>query len=398
MRVLHVITSFGLGGAQTMLQRLVEATRQAGVDQEAVALTASGPVADAIEALGVRTHALDVRRLPGPRALLRLAELVRRFEPEVVQTWMYHADLLGGLAARAAGAPRVVWGIHNNTLDERTRRTTRWTVALCARLSRWVPDAIVSVSHAGARLHAGLGYDGRRMQVIANGFDVERFRPDPVLRASLRAELGIGGSEPVIGLAARLDPQKDHPTFLRAAALLAGRRPGVRFLLCGAGITADSAELGRAIRAEGLGPRVVLLGPRTDMPRVYNGLDVATLSSKGEAFPLAIGEAMACGVPCVVTDVGDCAEVVGDTGRVVRPSDPAALAQAWDAMLALPPESLRGLGSAARRRVESRYAMPAVARAYLALYHRLLEGGEAREAGPRGQPPPGAAASSGPPL
>jgi len=368
-----------VGGAEVMLHRLLEASNPEEMSHEVVSLTELGVVADRIRQLGIRTHALRMGRnrfrIPDPVKVLRLIEFIRASRPDVVQTWLYHADLLGGLAAKLAGGARIFWGIHNNTLDtDLIRRTTRWTAAMCARLSRSIPDAIVTVSLAARDLHVAAGYDPLKFVFIPNGFDVSLFRPDPGSRREVREELGLAHNATAIGLMARVDPQKDHLNFVRAAALLARREPDVRFLLCGEGATPDNHELVGAITRHGLVERVLLLGFRSDMPHILNGLDICTLSSASEAFPVAIGEAMACGIPCVVTDVGDCAYLVGDTGRVVPPRDPEALAEAWDALVRLDPEGRRRLGLAARERIAAHFSLPRTADAYAALYRRALGG------------------------
>ncbi len=373
MRVLHVITALNGGGAEMMLHHLLRAS-DPEMTQEVVSLTDRGIVGDQIEQLGVRTHALGMRRVPSPARMLRLVRLIDDFRPDVVQTWMYHADLLGGLAARLAGGARIFWGLHNGTLDSRkTRRTTRWTVALCARLSHRIPDGIVSVSRAARDLHVRSGYDARKFVFIPNGFDLAQFRPSVVTRREVRQELRLDEAATVIGLIARVDPQKDHATFIRAAALVARRRTDVRFLLCGDGATPENGDLFRTISETGLPDRFLLLGRRRDVPRIMNAIDVGTLSSAyGEAFPLAIGEAMASGVPCVVTDLGDCAHLVGDTGRVVRPRDAEALARALDELVAIGPEGRRRLGVAARERIAEHFSLPRIVEAYAALYRGTL--------------------------
>ena len=384
MRILHVITGLDLGGAEMMLYRVIRGSE--GGDrsrQEVVSLTERGVIGRRIEQLGVKVHALNMSRLPNPLKVMRLAELIRAARPDVVQTWMYHADLIGGVAARLAGRARVVWGIHNSTLDATTsHRTTRWTVAVCARLSRIVPDAIVSVSAAARDLHVELGYDPRKFVVIPNGFDVREYRSDPEQRRETRRQLGVEDETVLVGLVARVAPQKDHGNFVRAAGLLGRRRRDVRFVLCGGagvaggeGATPENRELVRLIEQQGLLDRFLLLGPRDDVPRIMNALDIGTLSSSyGEAFPLVIGEAMACGVPCVVSDVGDSRYLVGDTGRVVPPRDPEALAQAWQDLLELGSAGRRRLGQAARERVESQFSLSRIMAEYTSLYHRLLNG------------------------
>lgn len=375
MRVLHVITGLIFGGAEVMLYRLIAATQSREMSHEVVSLTELGEISGRIRQLGVPTHALGMTRsrLPDPVKLLRLVALVRAFRPDLVQTWMYHADLLGGLAAKLAGAPRIYWGLHNAVVDEvHTRRTTRWTVSACAKLSRWIPDGIVTVSRAAQDLHVAAGYDPAKFVFIPNGFDVTTFRPDAAIRAEARAELGLPDGALAIGMVARVDPMKDHPNFIRAAALLAGRLPEARFLLCGPHTTPQNADLARLLAEHGVDERFHLLGNRNDIPRVMNALDVCTLSSLGEAFPLAIGEAMSCGIPCVVTDVGDSAYLVGDTGRVVPPRDPAALAGAWEALARLDPGARRELGLAARERIAQHFALPHVVEQYAELYRRAV--------------------------
>jgi len=320
----------------------------------------------------MRPGALDLVKF------LRLVEWLIQDRPGLVQTWMYHADVIGGLAARLVRRAKIVWGIHNSTLDpERTRRTTRWTVALSARLSYSVPDCIVSVSRASRDLHVDAGYDASKFVIIPNGFDLSEFRPDATRRGDVRAELGIREDAFVVGLVARVDPQKDHLNFVRAAALLAPRRPDARFLLCGQG-TDQGGPLARVIAERGLLDRFVLLGRRDDVPRIMNAIDVVSLSSAyGEAFPLVIGEAMSCGVPCVVTDVGDSAYLVGDTGRVVAPRDAEALASAWEGLAAAGAEGRRTLGSAARVRIERNFALSRIAARYAEVYRALVSDGAA---------------------
>jgi glycosyltransferase involved in cell wall biosynthesis len=375
MRVMHVITGLGLGGAESMLYRMLEASDPAELSQEVVSLKDLGALGEPIQRLGIPTHALGLSRRPSPLKLLRLARLMRTFDPDVVQTWMYHADLIGGVAAKLSSRARIVWGIHNSTLDPtHTRRTTHWTMAACARLSTQVPDAIVSVSRSSRDLHVAAGYAARKFEVIPNGFDLAQFRPDPAQRRQLRSELGLPDDAVVIGLVARVEPQKDHENFVRAAGVLARRHSEARFLLCGTGATWENASLSGALAREGLRDRFLLLGRRNDVCRVMTALDVGTLSSAwGEAFPLAIGEAMACAIPCVVTDLGDCAELVGDTGWVVPPRDPVTLAQAWEACVRLGPEGRRRRGMAARERIAASFSLPRVVERYVSLYRRVTQ-------------------------
>ena len=356
-----------------MLYKLLSATDRGRFKPVVIALTAGGPMADTLRALGVPVHCLGLRpSWPNPLAVARLLACLRRENTAFVQTWMYHADLLGGLAGRWLGLP-VLWGVRQSTFDPASKRSTRAMMKLCARLSRRVPARIVCCAQAAAAVHRAEGYAAEKMLVIPNGFDVDEFKPAPQQRDAVRTELGLAPDTPLVGLVARFDPQKDHRTFLEAAALLHRCRPEVNFLLCGAGVEPSNPDLAAWCREGGLNGVCHLLGPRSDMARFNAALDVAVSSSSyGEGFPNVLGEAMAAGVPCVVTDVGDSAAIVGDTGRVVAPRDPAALAAALAEVLALPAATRQALGAAARQRVVEQYSLPVVARRFEALYQDVL--------------------------
>jgi glycosyltransferase involved in cell wall biosynthesis len=372
MKVVHIAAGLDTGGGQTMLYRLVSRTDRELYPTEVVSLTDIGPIGDRIRDLGVPVSAIGMRRgVPSPLAVFRLGRLLRTRSPHAVQTWGYHADLAGGLAARLAGHIPLVWGIHHTTFDAQgSKRLTVWTAWICARLSRWLPDRIVCCSEATRQVHTRLGYAADKMIVITNGFDPDLFRPDAAARQSVRQELGIDANTPLIGLVARFDPQKNHRGFLQAAAILHARLPQCRYLLCGTDITWENSQLVEWIDAAGIRDRCHLLGERSDVPRLMAAVDVVSSAAAfGEAFPLVIGEAMACGVPCVVTDVGDSAIMVGETGVVVPPGDPQALAHGWARLLlSVSAEERRSLGLAARRRVEEQFSLERTVEQYLSVY------------------------------
>lgn len=329
MNVLHIITGLGGGGAEAVLFRLC--THDTQNRHHVISLMDSGKYGPLLEKAGVRVTTLDMPRgrvtLSGVR---RLWKLVRREKPDVIQTWMYHADLVGGGTAWLAGARNIVWGLRHSTLDpvESTRGTILVT-SLCARLSRYVPRQIVCCAEKAREVHSALGYDAGRMRVIPNGYDLSVFRPDPEAGAALRAELGIGREQPLIGFAARFDPQKDHATLLNALALLKVQGRAPMCLLAGSGLTADNAAIIGMIEDLDLTGEVRLLGRRNDISAFMNALDLHVMSSAfGEGFPNVLAEAMACGTPCVSTDVGDAAIIVGDSGWIVPPRDATALADA----------------------------------------------------------------------
>jgi glycosyltransferase involved in cell wall biosynthesis len=284
---------------------------------------------------------------------------------------MYHADLLGLVAGKLAGVPSVIWGIHsaNETLSG-WRPLTRWVVRTCALLSRY-PETILSVSESGKRAHAAMGYDTSRMVVVHNGYDLEVFKPAPEARAAVRRELGLSSDTLLVGLIARFHPAKDFRNFFKAASILLERHTGVHFLMAGTGVSTSNPELSRPIHELGLTGHLHLLGRRDDIPIVDASLDIGCISSATEAFPNSVAEAMACGVPCVVTDVGDAALIVGDTGRVVPPRNPEALARGLGDMMDLGPEGRKLLGERARQRVAEKFSLVKMIDAYEALYRQL---------------------------
>lgn len=377
MRVLHIITGLADGGAEAVLHRLI--THDPQDEHHVVSLTGHGKYGPLLADAGVAVTALH---MPRGRltwhALRSLWRTLRQVRPDVVQTWMYHADLLGGVAASAQRLP-VVWGIHNTTLEPgRSSRATMWVARACAGLSRRVPARIVACAEAAVRVHAALGYDEGRMVVIPNGYDLSRFRPDAPARARLRAVWGVANVVPLIGMVARFDPYKDHQNLLAALGILRQRGLAFRAVLIGTGVDDGNAALKAAIATEGLDGNVRLLGPMTDIPAVMNALDVHVLSSSAEAFPNVLAEAMACGTPCVATDVGDAALIVGEAGWVVPPRDAQALAAALEEALA----AWRDRAAWARRqadcraRIESQFAIGAMVQRYRAVWQEARDWGK----------------------
>ncbi|MGB7161541.1 MAG: glycosyltransferase [Tepidisphaeraceae bacterium] len=372
-RVVHVINSFEYGGAEAMLCNVLLRTDLRRFEPSVVSLiddlTVAGPILEAgipLTVIGMRPSA------PNPYHFIRLARHLHRVQPAVVQTWMDHSNLIGGLAARLATSARVLWGIHHsNHVPGIAKRSTLATVSACGVVSRRLPNRIICCSQHAASMYAQRGFAADKLTVIPNGFDTALLRPDPEARSDVRREIGLRPGTPLIGLAARYDPCKDHSTFLRAAARLATSRPDVHFLLCGANVDRENQALASEIAALGLSSRCHLIGPRRDMPRIHASLDLATSSSVSEAFPLVLGEAMSCGVPCVATDAGDSAHIVGDTGRIVPPSDPGALARGWEDLLTLGAEARLSLGLAARRRIVELFDLTAVTRRYEAVYDEV---------------------------
>lgn len=338
-----------------------------------VSLSNEGFYGPLLRAHGVELHCLGMRRpldlLP---SFVRLVRLMQRLRPDVVQTWLYHGDLLGGLAAKLSGSPPVVWGIHTVHLDPRSSLITKSIRRICAWTSSWLPTAIVCVANAAADSHANLGYRRSRMVVIPNGFDLPPLETLQDHATLLRTNLGFAASDRIIGCVGRFHPDKDYGTFLSAAMLVARNHVNVRFMMVGRGLTVDNPELTAWIEKFELTKHVVTLGPRMDVTTCLLAMDIFCLPSRTEAFPMALGEAMAAGRPVITTDVGDAALLVADCGLIVPAEHPSKLAEGLTKLLSLPKDRLTALGLAGRDRVASQFAMTTTMSRLLSLYEDIL--------------------------
>lgn len=385
--IVHLIGSLEIGGAEMMLWKLLSRMNKQRFCNIVICWRAEGPLADELRAIGIPVHDLGMqhdrpvplgnrriaRLLKASGAVIRLVRLLRRIKPDIVQTWLYHADLLGLLAAKLARVPVIAWNILSSDFDlSPYPRHHFWARQMCAKLSG-KPRAVVVLSEEARDSHVQIGYGPREWVVIPIGVDTQQFLPDPFARTTLAHELGIGLDVPLIGLVGRFDPIKGHRTFIQAAGLLGQQQPEAHFILVGRDITADNMALRTSAEASGVGDRIHLLGMRPDLPRLTAAMDIANSSSYSEGFGTVIIEAMACCVPCVVTNVGASARIVGDTGRVVPPRDATALAAAWQELLDLGPAGRELLGLRARARVETHYGLDSVVRQYETLYERLAK-------------------------
>ena len=366
-----VITNLDCGGAEVMLFRLLSRLDRSRFTPQVISLIDIGQIGKQIQALGIPVRTLGMQRgRPSLKALIQLVQWLRQDRPHVVQTWMYHADLMGGLAARLAGGIPTIWGVHQSDLSWAGNRIlTLLTVKACAYVSRWIPKQIICCSEASRRAHGAVGYAIDKLITIPNGYDVDTFKPDLLTGTMVRQELGIPEDVTIIGMVARFHPQKDHINFFKAARILLGKRRDICFLLCGQDITWDNKRLTVWIAPDEYS-HFRLIGQRDDIHRVTASFDIATLSSFGEAFPNVISEAMSCAVPCVVTDVGDAALIVGQTGVAVPPRDPKALEEGWQRILGLDLENRMRLGLKARQRIKEQFNLSKIVTRYESVFEK----------------------------
>lgn len=375
LRIIHVINDLSVGGAEMMLFKLLAQTDRARFDPIVVALRNRGRLHDDIERLGVPIYDISMRLpMPTPTSCLRLLRLITRLNPDLIHGWMYHGSLAASLcAAWLWPAVPVIWNIRQSLNGHRYEKwTTSLIIRLLARLSS-LPNRIVYNSRIASAQHTAIGYEAKNGLVIPNGFMTDVFVPSDDARTSLRNELGVGDDTLLIGLAGRYHPVKDHPTFLKAAARVLKTHPDVQFLLCGHRINWINVHLAALIEELEIAERVHLLDQRHDMPRLLASLDIAVSSSSAESFPNSIGEAMSCGVPCVVTDVSDLVWIVGEAGRIVPPNSPESLAQGLRELLDLQPEMRRQLGFAARERVRKLFPLKTISGTFERLYDEVIQ-------------------------
>jgi glycosyltransferase involved in cell wall biosynthesis len=375
MKIVYIITDLAIGGAQMMLYKLLSKMSRERFTPVVVSLMDNGTVGDRLEALGIAVYAIGMKQgKPTPGSIWRLVRLVRQLQPDLIQGWMYHGNLAAQLASTFCSKKTpVLWSIHNSIYSlAYEKRMTAAVIKAGAHLSK-LPAKIVFVSQISQSQHQALGYCSEKSCIIPNGFDSSLFIPSSEANLSIRSDLSLPEKSFLIGLVARFDPLKDHENFLRAASILSRNYPDVHFLLVGLGVDRENQILNQLIQELGLRVQTHLLGERKDMPRITAALDIACSSSYSEAFPIAIGEAMSCGVPCVVTDVGDSAIIVGDTGRVVPPRKPDLLANAWKEIIELSLEDRKALGNAARNRILDCFSLASIVVKYEALYESLLD-------------------------
>jgi len=374
-KILHLITALGTGGAEMMLFKILSGMDREKYVSEVVSLANIGSVGQKIQNLGIPVHQIGMHiGRPDPLSIWRFFHLVRKLKPGLIQGWMYHGNLAAHFGNSFLPKPvPVIWNIRHSIHDLAYEKwMTVGVIRLCAKLSR-KPAFILYNSNVSADQHEALGYVADNRLMIPNGFDTDLYTPSEEAKSAIFSELRIPPSSALIGLIGRYHPMKDHANFIRAAGHLSKSHEDVHFLLAGNNVDTENKELMKLINEQNLSSKVHLLGERDDVNRLMASLDIASSSSYfGEGFPNVIGEAMACGVPCVVTDVGDSGAIVGDTGRVVPPRDPVMMASAWQNILDLGCQGRKDLGMKARERVMNNFSIKTIVSKYENLYSKFL--------------------------
>jgi glycosyltransferase involved in cell wall biosynthesis len=364
MKIAHIITDLDTGGAEIMLYKLLSSLHDEAL---VISLMGRGKITERIEALGVKVETLDLEqgKRPSWQTIKKLRQFMRAFNPDIVQGWMYHGNIVATVAVflfdPMCRKVKLFWNVRQTLYDINSEKMqTRWLIVLGRWLS-FFPHSIVYNSNLSAEQHCNAGYLSKKTKIIPNGFDLQKFRPDKNRRQQLREELGVSESTILIGHISRLHPMKDHATLLHAIDRVVdslssiGAKQEVLFLLIGHGVTSELST----------NPAVHFLGERSDIPKIMSALDIVVSSSAwGEGFPNVIGEAMASEVPCVVTDVGDSAYIVGKYGQVCSVGDDQCIASSLLQLIENKQER-KTVGRQARKRIKENYSMDKIKKEYL---------------------------------
>ena len=372
-KIVHVITGLGVGGAETFLLRVIPEIRSLGYDSVVIYLTGKGEYVNRYEANGIRVLSLGMGSLFGVGAAIwRLFKILRRESPDLVQTWMYHANLIGGVAGFISNLP-VLWAVQQSNLSKNVNKpTTRAVINICSILSRYLPQKILYDSEAARLAHEDIGFKSSKSYVIPNGVDERVFSINRVQRETFRRDLEIPTNAVVIGHIARFDVQKDHETFIRAVRLARTNVGNIYVLMVGAQVEWSNESLTQMLMPEGSEGWIRLLGSRDDVVNLFGAMDIFCLSSIGESCPNVLLEAMMMAVPCIATDVGDVKRILGPLGITVPPESPQRLSEQIELMAGLSQIDLREIGLGLRKRAKDEFTLARAAMRFGECYEPLI--------------------------
>lgn len=370
MKIFHIIPTMEIGGAESFLEKILISSPQSE-HHEIICLKNRGKIGDRLVKNGYKVHQLHLNNFfVLPHRFLKLVTLLRNENPDVVQTWMYHSDFFGGVAAKFASCKKIIWSIRcSNILTLRGSSISGYfSMKFCSWLSWLIPQKIICVANKAMDQHIKYGYDASKMSVIQNGFNISISLPEASIKTKIRKNLDINTDSLVIGSVARFNAYKDHHNFISAALNVITKFPKTIFLMVGTDVTKDNKYLFNIIKSAGMEKNFKLLGEHHAMDEIYHAMDIFCLHSRSEGFPNVLGEAMSSGIPCISTDVGDASELLGSNGLIVEAENSSQLSNAMEEMLLLSKEERIIMGKSSMQRIKEKFLITQVLNTYSAFY------------------------------
>ncbi|WP_440455080.1 glycosyltransferase family 4 protein [Psychrobacter sp. ASPA161_9] len=368
-RVVHVIIGLNVGGAELMLKRLVLHSQKTGqFEHSVISLTDLGVIGPDLQDQGIEVYSLGMKSIASvPKVFLRLKKLLKEVKPDVVQTWMYHADFLGGLAAKSVGIDNIIWGIRTTDVSQGASKQTVHLSKLCAKLSYYIPDSIVCAAHVSKDYHVGIGYDESKMMVIPNGFDLEALSSTEEDGLDIRRQFDLSPDDILIGSVGRFNPVKNQKLFVEVASTLIKDFPDLKFMLVGRDNDSENKELMSWVKQHNLVDNFRLLGQRNDVPKCLKAMDIFCLHSRTEGFPNVVGEAVLSDTTCVAVNVGDVG-VLLDKESISLSNDALGISNAIKNYLAYPKDKLLKKANENKDNIITKYSMEVIIDKFHSLY------------------------------
>lgn len=360
IRVIHIIVGLGSGGAENMLLKVLKYSNYEEYYHEVISLTDIGTLGAEIQERGIKVHCLNLKAKNFFSSIVRVKNICENFD--IINTWMYHSDFIGFIVGKILCKKKLIWNVRHSNLELKTNKLRTLLIAKINAILAHKVDMITYNSEKAYETHSKFGYNNKKSIVVENGFELEKFKFDPFSRDRLRRELKLNDVEKVLITVGRWNIQKDYNTLIKGLAKVKKNNADIKMIMVGKDLEDNNKELVALISKYNLNDNIILLGLRKDIPQLLSVADIYISSSQGESFSNAIGEAMACELPCIVTDTGDSKKIVGDSGSVINVKDYGALADKIDEMFKR--DKLDEMGKIARERIIKNYEIRNVVKKY----------------------------------
>jgi glycosyltransferase involved in cell wall biosynthesis len=370
-KVCYIISNLDIGGAELSLSKIVQGLNK-DFDFTIISFKKIGNVGEALKKNGINIISLELRNVFDIFfKLILLYKIIKKLKPDFVHTWMYHADFFGGIVSRLAGVKIVYWNIRNTELIKGTAFSTRIIGYINSLFSYIIPTKIILVSESSKKYHSKLLYSKNKMLVIPNGYDINKYKLDKAKRKNIRRELIISDESLIVGSIARFNEYKDHTSFINAGLKLLENNDKVYFVLIGRDVTLKNKKLSQLIENSKFRNNFYFLGEKNNIIDYYSAFDIFCLHSVSEGFPNVLAEAMAFGLPCVSTDVGDSKILVSNTQLLVPPMDHIKLSHALKRICMMSENERKIIGQYNQKIISSNYSTDILFGSYAKLYWKV---------------------------